>query len=196
MARELHDIVGRAFNVVVIQTAGARRAFDTRPDVAHDTLASIDWRTLRRLSKWISGFADWTIDKDQAQRISQPALVVLGGDSPKLHPRFEETYQLLLDWLPSAEAACGRPLADRRRPAAPIRPRPGSVLVLDLEEGTANRSGQPRPTTAGWSVTNQTYCLNWPTRRKTGSRSLSNPEHAVLQAPSASVGSGASCRWT
>ena len=36
-------------------------------------------------------------------RISQPGLVVLGGDSPQLHPGFEETYRLLLGWLPNAE---------------------------------------------------------------------------------------------
>jgi pimeloyl-ACP methyl ester carboxylesterase len=49
------------------------------------------------------GLTNWTFDKGQAQRISQPALVVLGGDSPKLHPRFEETYRQLLDWLPRAD---------------------------------------------------------------------------------------------
>lgn len=49
------------------------------------------------------GFTDWTFDEDQAQRISQAALVVLGGDSPKLRPRFQETYRLLLDWLTHGE---------------------------------------------------------------------------------------------
>jgi pimeloyl-ACP methyl ester carboxylesterase len=49
------------------------------------------------------GLTDWTFGKDEAQRISQPSLVVLGGDSPKLHPRFQETYELLLDWLPNAK---------------------------------------------------------------------------------------------
>jgi signal transduction histidine kinase len=42
MARELHDIVGHALNVVVIQAAGARRVFDVRPEVARDALASIE----------------------------------------------------------------------------------------------------------------------------------------------------------
>jgi pimeloyl-ACP methyl ester carboxylesterase len=49
------------------------------------------------------GFTTWTFDMDQAHRISQPALVVLGGDSRELHPRFEETYRQLLDWLPHAD---------------------------------------------------------------------------------------------
>jgi signal transduction histidine kinase len=42
MARELHDIVGHALNVIVIQAAGARRLFDARPEVPRDALASIE----------------------------------------------------------------------------------------------------------------------------------------------------------
>jgi signal transduction histidine kinase len=42
MARELHDIVGHALNVVVLQAAGARRVFDAKPDAARDALASIE----------------------------------------------------------------------------------------------------------------------------------------------------------
>jgi pimeloyl-ACP methyl ester carboxylesterase len=39
----------------------------------------------------------------QARRITQPTLVVVGGDSLALDPRFGETYGLLLEWLPNAE---------------------------------------------------------------------------------------------
>jgi pimeloyl-ACP methyl ester carboxylesterase len=49
------------------------------------------------------GLVDWTFAEAEARRITQPALVVLGADSPKLHPRFEETYRYLLSWLPNAE---------------------------------------------------------------------------------------------
>jgi signal transduction histidine kinase len=42
MARELHDIVGHALNVIVIQAAGAQRVFDARPEVSRETLASIE----------------------------------------------------------------------------------------------------------------------------------------------------------
>jgi signal transduction histidine kinase len=42
VARELHDIVGHALNVIVIQAAGARRVFDARPDVPREALASIE----------------------------------------------------------------------------------------------------------------------------------------------------------
>jgi pimeloyl-ACP methyl ester carboxylesterase len=41
----------------------------------------------------------------EARRIAAPALVVLGRESAALHPRFRETYDLLLRWLPAAEGA-------------------------------------------------------------------------------------------
>lgn len=50
------------------------------------------------------GLLDWTFGETEARRITQLALVVLGGESQALHPRFGETYRLLLDWLPHAEA--------------------------------------------------------------------------------------------
>jgi pimeloyl-ACP methyl ester carboxylesterase len=49
------------------------------------------------------GLVDWEFGPDQARRIAQPSLVVLGGGSDALHPRFVETYRSLLDWLPHAE---------------------------------------------------------------------------------------------
>jgi pimeloyl-ACP methyl ester carboxylesterase len=39
----------------------------------------------------------------EVRRIAQPTLVVLGEESVALHPRFHETYRLLLEWLPKAE---------------------------------------------------------------------------------------------
>jgi signal transduction histidine kinase len=42
MARELHDIVGHALNVIVIQASGAQRAFDVKPEVPREALASIE----------------------------------------------------------------------------------------------------------------------------------------------------------
>jgi hypothetical protein len=49
------------------------------------------------------GLVDWDFGAEQARRITQPALVVLGGGSEALHPRFAETYRSLLDWLPRAD---------------------------------------------------------------------------------------------
>jgi signal transduction histidine kinase len=42
IARELHDIVGHALNLIVIQSGGAQRAFDARPELARESLASIE----------------------------------------------------------------------------------------------------------------------------------------------------------
>jgi pimeloyl-ACP methyl ester carboxylesterase len=49
------------------------------------------------------GLLNWNFGETEARLIRQPALVVLGGGSQALHPRFGETYRLLLDWLPRAE---------------------------------------------------------------------------------------------
>ena len=46
---------------------------------------------------------DWRFGKEEARRITQPVLVVLGEKSIALHPRFAETYRLLLSWLADAE---------------------------------------------------------------------------------------------
>jgi signal transduction histidine kinase len=42
MARELHDIVGHALNLIVIQASGAGRVFDSKPEATREALASIE----------------------------------------------------------------------------------------------------------------------------------------------------------
>jgi len=42
IARELHDMVGHALNLIVIQAGGAQRAFESRPELARQSLASIE----------------------------------------------------------------------------------------------------------------------------------------------------------
>jgi pimeloyl-ACP methyl ester carboxylesterase len=49
------------------------------------------------------GLVDWDFGPEHGRRIAQPTLVVLGGGSEALHPRFGETYRSLLEWLPQAE---------------------------------------------------------------------------------------------
>jgi pimeloyl-ACP methyl ester carboxylesterase len=49
------------------------------------------------------GLVDWEFGPEHARRIAPPTLVVLGGGSEALHPRFGETYRSLLEWLPHAE---------------------------------------------------------------------------------------------
>ncbi len=50
------------------------------------------------------GILDWVFGEAEARRIEQPALVVMGSNSVRLSPRFEETFRFLLDLLPSPEA--------------------------------------------------------------------------------------------
>ena len=45
----------------------------------------------------------WRFGEEEARRISQPTLSVLGGESDALWSRFGETHRLLLEWLPHAE---------------------------------------------------------------------------------------------
>jgi pimeloyl-ACP methyl ester carboxylesterase len=49
------------------------------------------------------GLVDWEFGPELARLINQPTLVVLGGGSEALHPRFGDTYRSLLEWLPRAE---------------------------------------------------------------------------------------------
>jgi pimeloyl-ACP methyl ester carboxylesterase len=51
----------------------------------------------------LPGLLEWRFGEDQAQRITQPTLLVLGGGSQTLSPRFSEVHGLLLEWLPHAE---------------------------------------------------------------------------------------------
>lgn len=46
---------------------------------------------------------DWTFTEDEARRIGQPVLSVLGERSAALSPRFAEAHDFLLDTLPNAE---------------------------------------------------------------------------------------------
>lgn len=51
----------------------------------------------------LPGLLGWRFGEEEARRISQPALSVLGGASDALWSRFGETHRLLLAWLPHAE---------------------------------------------------------------------------------------------
>ena len=45
----------------------------------------------------------WRFSRDDARRITQPVLAVLGAKSADVSPIFAQRQQLLLDWLPNAE---------------------------------------------------------------------------------------------
>jgi pimeloyl-ACP methyl ester carboxylesterase len=51
----------------------------------------------------LPGQLSWRFGEAEAQRITQPVLSVLGGESDALWSRFGETHRLLLAWLPRAE---------------------------------------------------------------------------------------------
>jgi pimeloyl-ACP methyl ester carboxylesterase len=51
----------------------------------------------------VPGLRAWAFDEHDAQRITQPVLAVLGGESDKLWPRFGETHGRLLSSLPNVE---------------------------------------------------------------------------------------------
>jgi pimeloyl-ACP methyl ester carboxylesterase len=49
------------------------------------------------------GLLEWRFGEDEARRIGQPVLSLLGGESDALWSRFGEVHRLLLEWLPHAE---------------------------------------------------------------------------------------------
>jgi pimeloyl-ACP methyl ester carboxylesterase len=51
----------------------------------------------------LPGLLGWDFEREQASRVTQPALSVLGGDSEALWPRFGETHRTLCEWLPDCE---------------------------------------------------------------------------------------------
>ncbi len=51
----------------------------------------------------LPGLLDWAFEEDDAARITQPAVSMLGGKSNELWPRFGETHEALLAWLPQAQ---------------------------------------------------------------------------------------------
>ncbi len=42
IARELHDMAGHTLNVIVLQSSGAQRVFESKPDAARESLTSIE----------------------------------------------------------------------------------------------------------------------------------------------------------
>src|SRR5207244_10593538 len=46
---------------------------------------------------------EWQFTREDALRITQPVLAVLGADSANLWPGFKEGYELVREWLPQAE---------------------------------------------------------------------------------------------
>ena len=45
----------------------------------------------------------WRLGREDARRITQPVLAVIGEKSQEVSPIWSERQQLVLDWLPNAE---------------------------------------------------------------------------------------------
>jgi pimeloyl-ACP methyl ester carboxylesterase len=79
---------------------GYRAALDRAMPGAFDR-AVVDAET--SFEREIPLLADWRFGEAEARRITQPVLSVLGGGSDALNPRFGETHEMLLAWLPQVE---------------------------------------------------------------------------------------------
>lgn len=92
--------------VVVDEFLEARFGSDTRSALAEVLPGSFEQAVKDAGTAFDSdlpGLLEWGFTENDARRIATPALVVLGQDSLELSPRFEETYDSLLRWLPYAE---------------------------------------------------------------------------------------------
>jgi pimeloyl-ACP methyl ester carboxylesterase len=52
----------------------------------------------------LPGLRQWSFTRDDARRITQPVLAVLGGRSDEISPVFRQRHELLLSWLPNVES--------------------------------------------------------------------------------------------
>jgi pimeloyl-ACP methyl ester carboxylesterase len=84
------------------RTPGYRTMLDTALPGAHEQ-SLIDARTAFEME--IDGLLDWEFGEAEARRIKVPTLSVLGGESIRLSPRFEEVHLALQQWMPQAEGA-------------------------------------------------------------------------------------------
>jgi 3-oxoadipate enol-lactonase len=97
---ETHDKGDRrgALEGFFLQVAGPdwRRSFDALPGSLEMALADID--NLFRVE--IPAMGEWRFTRDEADRIHQPILAVVGGESA---PVFHEIQELVQSWFPQAK---------------------------------------------------------------------------------------------
>jgi len=55
------------------------------------------------LALQLPALQQWSFSQDQARRIVQPVLAVIGERTPESGPIWQERQQLLLSWLPNVE---------------------------------------------------------------------------------------------
>jgi signal transduction histidine kinase len=80
LARELHDVVGHALNVVVLQAGAAQRLLDKKPEVARESLSSIEAagrQALADIERMLGILRAEAADREELG--PQPGLTDIGG---------------------------------------------------------------------------------------------------------------------
>lgn len=168
IARELHDVVGHALNLIVVQAGGARRVFDVKPDVARDSLASIEStgrQALTDIERTIGILRDGDdagapvvtsgglspqpglgqIDHLAAQmtQAGLPVEVTVEGVSPLLPPSIDlSAYRIVQEALTNALKHAGP-----ARAHVTIRHAPGALELEIVDDG--NGFGRPGDRSGG-----------------------------------------------
>jgi len=80
IARELHDMVGHAMNLIVIQSGGAQRIFASKPELVRDSLASIESAARQALTEMERMLAILRGTEEAGEALSpQPGLSQVGN---------------------------------------------------------------------------------------------------------------------
>ena len=157
MARELHDIVGHALNIIVIQAAGAGRVLDARPDVSREALASIESTGREALSEMERmlgvldagpaargatspqpGLAQLDVLAAHVSDAGLPVDVVLEGDPVDVPASVElSAYRIVQESLTNCLKHSG---ATRATVTVRYRPTELEVEVVDNGRGSADRT--------------------------------------------------------
>lgn len=157
MARELHDIVGHALNVIVIQAAGAQRVFESRPELPKEALASIESTGRGALVEMERMLGVLSASKSEgASAEPQPGLgqlpglgahvseagipvdLVVEGERPDLPASVDlSAYRIVQESLTNCLKHSGA-----SRATVTVRYQPGAVEVEVVDDGRAQPPGR------------------------------------------------------
>jgi signal transduction histidine kinase len=156
IARELHDMVGHALNLIVIQAGGAQRVFESRPQLARQSLAAIESAGREALSDMerMLGMLRVAEGGDQAlspqpglrqidslaARVSEaglPVEVAVEGSPVELPPSVDlSAYRIVQEALTNSLKHAG---ASRARVAIRYRPDALDLEITDDGRGVSER---------------------------------------------------------
>jgi signal transduction histidine kinase len=163
IARELHDVVGHALNLIVIQSGGAQRVLQSRPEAARAALAAIE-STGREALTDMERMLGILRESDDADGLSpQPGLglvdalashvtqaglpveVTVEGTAAALPPSVDLTaYRIIQEALTNALKHAS---ASHARVA--IRHRPESIELEITDDGSGSADGRSAPRERG-----------------------------------------------